>query len=372
MRGRLVLEDGTVYEGRAFGRPGTAFGEVVFNTGMTGYQEVLTDPSYCGQIVTMTYPLIGNTGICEGDSQSHRPFVRGLVVHQLCATPSHTRMIGRLDDYLYGHGILALEGVDTRALTRKLRVHGTMNGAITSGDAPGEELVRQLSCQGPSDLVAEVATGRPWRVFGDGPHLVVVDLGVKLNLIRYFSRHNCTVTVVPPTTPAEDILDMDPAGVLFSNGPGDPADAHAAIGTARELLGKTRLFGICLGHQVLALAMGARTFKLKYGHRGGNHPVRDLRTNHVQMTAQNHGYAVVRESLAGLGVDITHTHLHDATVEGLSHRRLPVNTLQYHPEVGPGPNDSEHLLAAFLTSLGGQAPAQKAPEFPAALAYQGE
>jgi carbamoyl-phosphate synthase small subunit len=371
MQGRLVLEDGSVFEGRAFGRPGTAFGEVVFNTGMTGYQEVLTDPSYAGQIVTMTYPLIGNTGICRGESQSHRPCVRGLVVHELCSAPSHSRMVGRLDDYLFGHGILALEGVDTRALTRKLRDQGTLGGVITTAPTPVEELVSAVRAQPAADLVAEVATPRAWRVFGGQPHLVIVDLGVKHNIIKYFAACDCTITVVPPTMTADEIVDMRPDGVLLSNGPGDPTVCVPTITTARQLLGRVRLFGICLGHQVLALAMGARTFKLKYGHRGGNHPVRDLRRNTVQMTAQNHGYAVDPDSLAGLAAVITHQHLHDGTVEGMLHEKLRVRTLQYHPEVGPGPADSEHLLAEFAQELGVVAPPSVLPDLRAAINLRG-
>lgn len=369
MQGRLVLEDGTVYHGRAFGRPGTATGEVVFNTGITGYQEVVTDPAYCGQILTMTYPLMGNTGMCEGDSQATRPYLRGLVVHQLCASPSHTRMVGRLDHYLYGHGILALEGVDTRALTRQLRQHITMTGIMTSEETPVEELLRALAGQPAPDLVGEVATRRPWRVFGDGPHLVVVDLGVKRDLIQYGIKHDFTVTVVPPSTAAQDILEMRPDGVLFSSGPGDPARARAAITTARELLGKTQLFGICLGHQVLALALGGRTVRLAGGHRGGSHPVLNLSTRQVEMTVQNHGFAVDRDSLVGLGLEVTHTHLRDGSVEGMSHCRLPVQSLQYHPEVGGSATDP--VLAGFLTRLGGRLPVQDTPPLGTALVCQG-
>ncbi|HAI21986.1 MAG TPA: carbamoyl phosphate synthase small subunit [Clostridiales bacterium UBA8153] len=369
MQGRLVLEDGTVYHGKAFGRPGTATGEVVFNTGITGYQEVMTDPAYCGQILTMTYPLMGNTGICQGDSQAARPYLRGLVVHQLCASPSHTRMVGRLDHYLYGHGILALEGVDTRALTHRLRQHGAMAGVMTSEDTPVEELLQKLAGQPAPDLVGEVATRRPWRVFGDGPHLVVVDLGVKRDLIQYGIRHNFTITVVPPSTAAEDVLDMRPDGVLFSSGPGDPAWAGAAVATARGLIGKTPLFGICLGHQVLALALGGRTVRLKSGHRGGSHPVLNLGTRQVEMTAQNHGFVVDREALAGLNLEVTHTHLRDGSVEGLAHCRLPVQTLQYHPDLGGAVADP--VVVGFFTRLGGKFPVQNAPSLGAALVCQG-
>lgn len=356
MRGRLVLEDGTVLEGEAFGGRGVSAGEVVFNTGMTGYQEVLTDPSYCGQIVTMTYPLQGNYGINEADYESVRPFVRGFVVREWCEVPSHWRSTRTLDQYLRDHGIIGLAGVDTRALTRHLRRNGTMRGVISTLDIPADTLAGLARSWRLPDVVAEVTTDAPYTIEGAGPHAVVVDYGVKWNIVRSLRAFGFRVTVVPAWYTARQILDLEPDGVLLSNGPGDPALVRGAQETVRALLGVKPLFGICLGHQILGLALGGRSFKMKFGHRGVNHPVKDLETGRSYITTQNHGYALDADSLRGTGLVVTHVNLNDGTVEGMRHESLPVFSVQYHPEACPGPEDSMYLFGRFLQLAGGRLP----------------
>lgn len=351
MQGILALEDGTVFKGEAFGAQGERWGEVVFNTGMTGYQEILTDPSYCGQIVVMTYPLIGNYGINREDFEACRSYVRGFVVREACAVPSNWRAGYRLSDYLAREGIIGLSGIDTRALTRHLRNFGTMRGVIATGEVDEQELVAKArSCPHLTGqpLVLEVATKEPYVLEGNGFHVVLVDLGSKLNIIRRLRERNCRITVVPPTTGAAEIIQLNPDGVLLSNGPGDPVDATYAINTARELIGRIPLFGICLGHQIIALALGAKTYKMKFGHRGVNHPVKDLATGRVYITSHNHGFAVDEESLKGLPVVVSHRNLNDNTVEGIRHQYLPVFSVQYHPEASPGPLDSDYIFDQFI------------------------
>ncbi len=359
MKGYLVLEDGTLFAGAGFGAPAVQAGEVVFNTGMTGYQEVVTDPSYYGQIVVMTYPLIGNYGVTAADGESRQPWIRGLVVKELCDRPSHWQAVGSLSDYLAGCGVPILAGLDTRALTRHLRSHGTMRGVIATlpeGAEPGPaqvaawvETARAFRLEG---AVRSVATAAPYRIPGPGPRVVAVDFGAKENILRELTARGCDVTVVPATASAEEVLSLRPEGVVLTNGPGAPTDVPEAVEMVRGLLsqGDLPIFGICLGHQIAALALGATTYKLPYGHRGANHPVRELATGRIHITSQNHGYAVAAESLPP-EVEVTHVSLHDGTVEGLAHRRLPLFTVQYHPEACPGPRDNRYLFDRFLALM---------------------
>ncbi|MBI4337183.1 MAG: glutamine-hydrolyzing carbamoyl-phosphate synthase small subunit [Chloroflexi bacterium] len=349
----LVLEDGTVYEGEAFGAQTSAHGEVVFNTSMTGYQEVLTDPSYAGQIVVPTYPLIGNYGVNAQDVESRRIQVAGFVVRQWCDAPSHGLSQATLHEYLASHGVPGISGVDTRAITRRLRSRGVMMGIIATDGAPEEALARlgSLPRYGETDLVARVTTLAPytWEPAQDpaGLHIVVGDCGLKYNILRSLDRRGCRVTAVPSTYSVEEVLALKPDGIVFSPGPGDPALLEGVVQTARALAEQLPIMGICLGHQVLARAFGARTYKLKFGHRGGNHPVRDLATGRVHITAQNHGYAVDAEALPP-ELEVSHLNLNDGTVEGLRHRSLPIMTIQYHSEASPGPQDNQYLFDRFL------------------------
>jgi carbamoyl-phosphate synthase small subunit len=347
----LVLEDGTVLAGRAFGAQAEATGEVVFTTSMTGYQEALTDPSFAGQILTMTYPLQGNYGVNDFDVESRHVQVRGFVVREACELASHWRSGGTLHDYLASTGIPAIQGVDTRALTRRLRSAGVMMGAISTAD-PQTALarLREAPRYGSSDLVQDVSA--PFAFDWPSPdrprrHVVVLDLGVKHNILRILTQLGCRATVVPCGTSAAGILTLKPDGIVLSPGPGDPALLDYAVQTANGLLGRVPVFGICLGHQVLARAWGAKSFKLKFGHRGANHPVRDEATGRVTITAQNHGYAIDPEGLPS-SVEVSHVHLNDGTCEGLRHRELPAFTIQYHSEASPGPHDNRYLFDRFL------------------------
>lgn len=349
-----MLEDGTEIRGTTFGATGISLGEVVFNTGMTGYQEVLTDPSYCGQIVTMTYPLIGNYGINEEDYESFQPYVKGFLVREWCEAPSHWRSVRTVEEYLRDHGIIGLAEIDTRALTRHLRRNGTMRGVITTLDTPTASLVETARGWQSSGLVAQVTTQAPYTLGGKGPHVVLVDYGVKQNIIRSLVAFGCRVTVVPAWYDARRILELLPDGILLSNGPGDPAGVPGAQETVRALAACKPVFGICLGHQILGLALGGRTFKLKFGHRGVNHPVKDLVTGRSYITTQNHGYAIDPASLAGTGLEVTHVNLNDGTVEGMSHADLPVFSVQHHPEACPGPEDSRYLFSRFIGLMGGR------------------
>ena len=356
---RLVLADGRVFEGEGFGAPARATGEVVFNTSMTGYQEALTDPSYGGQILTMTYPLQGNYGVNALDDESARLQVRGFVVREATDLPSHWLSTRTLDAYLAAAGVPGIAGIDTRALTRHLRSQGVLMGTITRDETPDEALRRLRSepVYGSEDYVAAVSTPGAYdftsnggELSEDAPHIVVLDLGVKRNIMRHLRRRGCRVTAVPHNSSAEDVLALEPDGVLLSPGPGDPMLLDTVVEASRGLIGRTPLMGICLGHQVLARVFGASTFKLKFGHRGANHPVRDEVTGRVYVTSQNHGYAVDGDNLDA-AVDVAQIHLNDDTVEGLAHRELPLFTIQYHSEASPGPHDTEFLFDRFLETV---------------------
>ena len=347
----LVLEDGTVFTGQAFGAEAEAHGEVVFTTSMTGYQEALTDPSFAGQILMMTYPLQGNYGVNDFDAESSRVQARGFVVREACDLPSHWRSTGTLHDYLASAGIPAIQGIDTRALTRKIRSAGVMMGAITR-EEPETAIawLREAQRYDGSDFVQEVTTpdGFSWaEPERQEYHIAVLDLGVKHNILRILRSLGSRTTVVPSTTSADDILALKPDGIVISPGPGDPALLDYAVATAKELIGKLPIFGICLGHQVLARAWGAKSYKLKFGHRGANHPVREEATGRVSITAQNHGYAMDPDGLPS-EIEVSHVHLNDGTCEGLRHRELPIFTIQYHSEASPGPHDDRYLFERFI------------------------
>ena len=357
----LVLEDGSVFTGDSFGAPRDSWGEVVFNTTMTGYQEVLTDPSYAGQMVALTYPLVGNYGINRSDFESRRIQVSALIVRQHCDLPSHVSSNMTLDAFLWEYNIPGISGIDTRALTRRLRTRGVMMGLLTA-DNPDAALqrLREVPRYDNLDFVSAVTTpdiyawdggeraGYPTAPAPAGVRrILVTDVGVKYNILRLLQSRGCEVVAVPAYTSAAELLAMQPDGVLLSPGPGAPELLERIVGNVRQLIGRVPIMGICLGHQLAARALGARTYKLKFGHRGGNHPVKDLATGRVHITAQNHGYAVAADNLPA-GLEVSQINLNDNTVEGLRHRELPLFTIQYHSEASPGPQDNEYLFDRFL------------------------
>jgi carbamoyl-phosphate synthase small subunit len=381
MKAILALADGRTFEGSGFGAEGEAVGEVVFNTSMTGYQEILTDPSYEGQLVAMTYPEIGNVGVNPDDVESRKPFVNGFIVKDYTARPSNWRAAKPLHEYMKENGIVGIQGIDTRSLVRHLRDHGSQEGIISTSSRDiaelvakakaspglmGQDLVQNVTCREIYDWnqgLWELGVGYKQRAASENgskrrrgkqakfaaPKFFVVayDYGIKLNILRNLAEAGCRVKVVPAATPAEEVLAMNPDGIFLSNGPGDPDAVPYAKENVEKLIGKRPIFGICLGHQIMGLALGGKTYKLKFGHHGGNQPVMDLTTRKVEITAQNHGFAVDADSLKG-AVDVTHVNLNDNTVEGLAHRELPIFSVQYHPESSPGPHDANYLFSRFI------------------------
>jgi carbamoyl-phosphate synthase small subunit len=379
VKAKLALENGVVMTGESFGAEGEIAGEVVFNTSMSGYQEIFTDPSYSGQLVTMTYPLIGNYGVNELDQESARPQVAGVIVREYIDAHSNFRASSSLAEWLRRHRVVALQGIDTRMLTRMLRDQGAMRGVLSTRDVDNASLLRTVAAS-PSmnglDLATRVSCEVPYTWDDPGPlpfplraprgspgqsfRVVAVDYGIKRNILRRLAAHGCAVQVVPASFPAAEILAREPDGVFLSNGPGDPAAVTVAIANVKALLGKVPIFGICLGHQILALALGAETFKLKFGHRGGNHPVKNLLTGQIEITSQNHGFAVNPGSLDPAIAEVTHVNLYDGTNEGIRHRNLPAFSVQYHPEASPGPHDSDYLFRTFVEMMTTKAPAAAA------------
>ncbi|HHY74553.1 MAG TPA: glutamine-hydrolyzing carbamoyl-phosphate synthase small subunit [Bacillus bacterium] len=352
MKRQLILEDGTVFIGKGFGSNKDTSGEVVFSTGMTGYQEVISDPSCCAQIVTLTYPLIGNYGINRDDFETITPSIHGLIVKEVAETPSNWRSTETLDEFLKNKDIPGLQGIDTRKLTRIIRKHGTLKGAICGIDVDVNEVVANLKKQPlPTNQVATVSTKSAYPSSGRGHRVVVVDFGMKHGILRELNSRNCDITVVPYNVTAEEVLRLKPDGILLSNGPGNPLNVPEAIQMIKAVLGKAPIFGICLGHLLFALACGAKSSKMKFGHHGGNHPVKNIKTGAIDITAQNHGYTIDIDSITNTRLEVTHVALNDDTIEGLKHLDYPAFTVQFHPEASPGPEDSNYLFDEFMNLI---------------------
>jgi carbamoyl-phosphate synthase small subunit len=366
LRGIIALEDGTIFDGEGFGAAGEATGEVVFNTSLTGYQEILTDPSYCSQIVTMTYPLIGNYGINDNDVESSKVQVSGFVVKESCKYPSNFTSQKTISQYLIENNVVAVEGIDTRMLTRQIRVKGAMKAIIWSGEGKvntddlvdkakawsglvGLDLAKKVTCKEPYIWNTQKGLGKNLKNIRF--NIVAFDFGIKYNILRILESLGCRITVVPANTTAEQVMGMNPDGIFLSNGPGDPAAVTYAIDTIRQLLGKKPIFGICLGHQLIGHALGGSTYKLKFGHRGGNHPVRNMDTGVIEITSQNHGFCVDMDSLKSKNIKMTHLNLNDLTCEGITDIEKNVFCVQYHPEASPGPHDSGYLFEKFFAMM---------------------
>jgi len=355
----LALEDGTIFKGKSFGAAGETVGEVVFNTSLSGYQEILTDPSYKGQIVTMTNPLIGNYGVNPEDVESRRPFVEGFIVKECSRISSSWRSTLTLDEYLKENNIIGIQGIDTRALTKHIRIQGALKGVISTEDTDTESLIQKARASESlvgKDLVKEVSCGKPyeWNELKSNTkkyNVAVLDLGVKYNILRKLEEHNCKVTVFPAATGADDILKQNPDGILLSNGPGDPEGILYVVENVKKLIGKKPVFGICMGHHMITMALGGKMFKLKFGHHGGNHPVKDLKTGRISVSVQNHGFCCDINSLGSDKIEITHINLNDNTLEGIRHKELPLFSVQFHPEASPGPHDTDYLFSDFVRMM---------------------
>lgn len=352
MQAILYLEDGTTYFGKGFGAQGTSVGELVFNTSMVGYEEVLTDPSYAGQIITMTYPLIGNYGVNKKDMESNKIYARGFIVRNISRKPSNYMCEGDIDSFLKSMNIVGLYDVDTRSITKHIRSLGTMKCVISNEEMDTDKLKEILkSVQLDDTYVEEVSTKEIIHIKGSGKKVALMDFGAKKNIVRCLQNRNCDITILPYDTPIETINKINPDGIMLSNGPGDPKAVAIAIETIKSVIKSYPTFGICLGHQIIALAVGGDTYKMKFGHRGGNHGVYDIERDKAYITSQNHGFAVAEESVVNNGMIITHRNLNDGTIEGMKHKSLPVFSVQFHPEAAPGPVDTEYLFETFLASM---------------------